>query len=55
VAEESDGWDDLLVQLSPVVAARVPAADAVVRRTDPRLVPLLRAARRERLTALGRN
>jgi hypothetical protein len=38
VAEESDGWDDLLVQLSPEVAALVTAADAVVRRTDPDVV-----------------
>jgi hypothetical protein len=73
-----DGWDDLLLQLSPEVAALVTAADELVRlndgglldgtgqnmRTmtvrsvdalaDPRLVPLLQAARRERLTALGR-
>ena len=38
MAEESDGWDDLLVQHSPDVAALVTAADAVVRRTDPDLV-----------------
>ena len=33
-----DGWDDLLVQLSPEVAALVRAADDVVRRTDPDVV-----------------
>ena len=35
---EDDGWDDLLVQLTPEVAALVRAADAVVRRTDPDVV-----------------
>jgi hypothetical protein len=35
---EDDGWDDLLVQLSPEVAALVRAADDVVRRTDPDVV-----------------
>jgi hypothetical protein len=38
VAQEPDGWGDLLVQLSPEVAALVTAADAVVRRTDPDVV-----------------
>ncbi len=33
-----DGWDDLLVQLSPGVAALVRAADDVVQRTDPDVV-----------------
>jgi hypothetical protein len=33
-----DGWDDLLVQLSPEVAALVRAADDVVQRTDPDVV-----------------
>jgi hypothetical protein len=33
-----DGWDDLLVHLSPEVAALVRAADDVVRRTDPAVV-----------------
>jgi hypothetical protein len=34
----SDGWDDLLVQLTPEVAELVRAADDVVRRTDPDVV-----------------
>ena len=34
----ADGWDDLLVQLSPEVSALVVAADEVVRRTDPDVV-----------------
>jgi hypothetical protein len=34
----ADGWDDLLVQLSPKVSALVVAADEVVRRTDPDVV-----------------
>ena len=34
----SDGWDDLLVQLSLEVAALVTAADELVRRTDPEAV-----------------
>ena len=33
-----DGWNALLVQLSPEVAALVRAADDVVRRTDPDVV-----------------
>ena len=33
-----DGWDDLLVQLSPEVAALVDAADELIRRTDPAVV-----------------
>jgi hypothetical protein len=33
-----DGWDALLAQLSPEVAALVRAADDVVRRTDPDVV-----------------
>ena len=33
-----DGWEDLLVQLSPEVATLVRAADDVVRRTDPDVV-----------------
>ena len=35
---EPDGWDDLLVQLPPEVAALVRAADDLVRRTDPDVV-----------------
>jgi hypothetical protein len=31
----SDGWQELLVQLSPEVAALVTAADELIRRTDP--------------------
>ena len=31
----SDGWQELLVQLSPDVAALVTAADGLIRRTDP--------------------
>jgi hypothetical protein len=38
MADESDAWDDLVVQLSPEVAALVRAADDVVRRTDPDVV-----------------
>jgi hypothetical protein len=34
----SDGWDDLLAQLAPDVAALVTAADDLVRRTDPDVV-----------------
>jgi hypothetical protein len=37
-APGSDGWDDLIVQLSPEVAALVDAADALIRRTDPAVV-----------------
>ena len=33
-----DGWDDLIVQLSPEVAALVEAADVLIRRTDPAVV-----------------
>jgi hypothetical protein len=33
-----DGWDDLIVQLSPEVAPLVEAADALIRRTDPAVV-----------------
>jgi hypothetical protein len=34
----ADRWDELLVQLSPEVAALVTAADELVRRTDPEAV-----------------
>lgn len=37
----SDGWDDLLVQLSPEVAALVTAADELLRRTDPEVVRIV--------------
>jgi hypothetical protein len=36
--EGADGWGDLLVQLSPEVAALITAADELVRRTDPQVV-----------------
>jgi hypothetical protein len=34
----TDGWDDLLAQLTPEVAALVTAADELIRRTDPAVV-----------------
>ena len=37
-ASGSDGWQELLVQLSPEVAELVTAADALIRRTDPEAV-----------------
>jgi hypothetical protein len=36
--EQDDGWDDLLVQLTPEVTALVTAADALIRRADPAVV-----------------
>lgn len=40
-SREPDGWDELLVELSPEVAALVRAADEFIRRTDPAVVRIV--------------